>query len=80
MWIRLKAACLDSATIAWSYFIAFVGILLQLVDASSDVFNDQGFKDTVHSLIGDTQTFGRILLGISVINIIARLRTLRKVA
>ena len=78
MWTRVKAACLNSATIAWSYVLAFVGALLQVVEAGADVFNDQGFKDTVHSLVGDAQTFGRILLAISVINIIARLRTLRK--
>ncbi len=80
MWARIKALCLHSTTIAWSYVLAAVGGILQVSDAGADVFNDQGFKDTIHTLIGDPLTFGRILLGISIINIIARLRTLRKAA
>jgi hypothetical protein len=78
VWEKVKAFCLYSATIAWSYFLAFVGFAMQFVDASADIFNDPSFKDTVHGLVGDSRTFGQILLGISIINIIARLRTLRK--
>jgi hypothetical protein len=65
-------------TIAWSYLLAVVGAVMQFIDVAADVFNDQGLKDGIHAMIGDAQTFGRILLGISIINIIARLRSLRK--
>lgn len=78
MWTRVKAWCLNSATIAWSYFLAFVGAVMQGVDSILDILNDQGLKDSIHSVIGDAKTFGQIMLGISVINIIARLRSLRK--
>jgi hypothetical protein len=78
MWDRVKAACLHSMTIAWSYTIALVGLVMQGMDSILDILNDQAFKDNLHAMIGDAQTFGRIMLGISVINIIARLRTLRK--
>jgi hypothetical protein len=79
MWDRVKAFCLNSTTIAWSYFIAFVGALAQGLDSILDILNDQAMKDNLHSLIGDTKTFGQIMLGISIVNIIARLRSLRKV-
>jgi hypothetical protein len=63
---------------AWSYFLAFVGTVMQGLDSILDIINDQSFKDNIHGLIGNAQTFGRIILGISVINMISRLRTLRK--
>jgi len=78
MWNRVKAACLHSATIAWSYFIAAVGAVMQGLDSILDILNDQSLKDNIHGIVGDTKTFGQIMLGISVINIIARLRSLRK--
>lgn len=78
MWQALKSFCLNSATIAWSYCLAFLGVVMQLIDSASDVLGDPSFKDTLHNWVGDAKTFGQIILGISIINIIARLRTLRK--
>lgn len=81
MWQKLKALCLHSATIAWSYVLMAVGATLQLIDAAGDALGDQAIKDQIAAAIGDARTVGRILLGISIVNIIARARSLaRKVS
>ena len=78
LWARLKALCLHSATIGWSYLLLALGSLLQLIDATGDALGDPSIKDQVAAAIGDAKTVGRILLGISIVNIIARVRSLKK--
>ena len=51
---------------------------MQALDAIADLAGGQDFKDQVNSAIGDPKMAGRILLGVSVITILARLRSLRK--
>jgi hypothetical protein len=78
MWARIKACCLNSLTIAWSYCLAFAGAAMQGFDSIADALGDPGLKDQISAAIGDARTAGRILLGISVVTMIARLRSLRK--
>ncbi|WP_441237472.1 hypothetical protein [Bradyrhizobium sp. 930_D9_N1_4] len=78
MFARLKAACLHSMTIAWSYCIALAGALASIIDDLADALGDPGVKDQISSAFGDVKTAGRIMLVISVVTIIARLRTLRR--
>lgn len=78
MLARLKATCLHSMTIAWSYCIALAGALASIIDDLADMLGDPGVKDQIGAAIGDVKTTGRILLVISVVTIIARLRTLRR--
>jgi len=78
MWPKLKALCLHSATIAWSYLLMAVGSALQLIDAAGDALGDPSIKDQVTAAISDARTVGRILLGIAIVNIIARARSLRR--
>jgi hypothetical protein len=78
MLARIKAACLHSMTIAWSYCIALAGALASIIDDLADALGDPGVKDQISAAIGDVKTTGRILLVISVVTIIARLRTLRR--
>jgi len=75
---RIKAVCLHSTTIAWSYCIALAGALASIVDDLADVLGDPGVKDQISAAIGDVRITGRILLAISVVTIVARLRTLRR--
>ena len=75
---KIKAFCLKSATVAWSYVLAIFGAIMQAADSIADALGDPNLKDQISSAIGDAKTVGRILLGISVINIIVRLRSLRK--
>jgi len=79
VWQALKAACLHSTTIAWSYFVAFAGLVLQGLDFLPDILNDSNLQNTIHTQFGNEVLWGRILLGIAIVNVVARLRTLRKV-
>jgi hypothetical protein len=78
MFAKVKAFCLNSLTIAWSYSLAFAGVILQGLDTIADALGDPGLKDQISASIGDAKTAGRVLLGISIVTIIARLRSLRK--
>lgn len=78
MFSKIKAACLHSLTIAWSYFLAAVGSAMASIDSVGDALGDPNLRDQINTAIGDTRIAGRILLGISVITILARLRSLRK--
>jgi hypothetical protein len=75
----MKTACLHSLTIAWGYCLALLGILMSAIDGISDALGDPALKDQISAAVGDARTTGRILLGISLVTIVARLRTLRKV-
>jgi hypothetical protein len=79
MWAHIKGWCLHSLTVAWGYCLAVAGAVMQAIDAAADALGDPGLKDQISAAIGDAKTVGRILLGISVVTIIARLRSLRKV-
>jgi len=78
MLARIKAVCLHSMTIAWSYCIALAGALASIVDDLADALGDPGVKDQISAAIGDVRMTGRVMLAISVVTIIARLRTLRR--
>ncbi|MBR0756615.1 hypothetical protein JQ604_30935 [Bradyrhizobium jicamae] len=80
MWMRIKACCLNSLTVAWGYCLAFVGVVMQGIDAIADVLGDATFKDQLAAAIGDARTVGRILLVVSIVTIIARVRSIRKAA
>ena len=78
MLCNIKKACLSSLTIAWSYCLALAGTMLQVIDYIADPLADPEFRSQIGSAIGDPRTAGRILLVISLITIVARLRSLRK--
>ena len=75
---RLKAVCLHSLTVAWGYLLALVGGLISIIDNVADALDDPGLKEQISAAIGDPRIAGRVLLGISVITILVRLRSLRK--
>lgn len=79
MLFRIKSFCLHSLTIAWGYVLAMIGGALAAVDNIGDALGDPSLKDQINAAIGDTKVASRILLGISIITILARLRSLRKV-
>jgi len=78
MWAKLKTACLHSLTIAWGYALAFVGGLLSLIDALGDSLGDSSLKDQISAAVGDAKATGRILLAISIVTILARLRSMKR--
>lgn len=75
---RIKTFCLRSLTIAWGYVLAIAGTVLTVFDSLADAVGDPSLKDQITSAVGDPKLTGRILLGISIITILARLRSLRK--
>ena len=76
---KLKAICLHSLTIAWGYVLVITGAAMSAIDNIGDALGDPNLRDQINTAIGDTRVAGRILLGISIITILARLRSLRKV-
>lgn len=78
MWGKVKASCLHSLTMAWGYCLAIVGAAMQGLDMFADALGDPNLRDQVSAAVGDTRTVGRILLCVSIITIIARLRTARR--
>jgi len=80
MFKRIKAVCLQSLTIAWSYVLAIIGGMMSVIDSIGDSLGDPNLKDQISAATGDAKMAGRILLIISVITILARLRSLRKVS
>jgi hypothetical protein len=78
MWAKLKAACLHSLTIAWGYALALVGCIMSLIDGIGDSLGDPALRDQISAAVGDARATGRILLAISVVTILARLRSLQK--
>jgi len=78
MFVKVKAFCLHSLTIAWGYVLALIGAAMSIVDNIGDALGDPGLKDQISAAIGDAKTTGRILLGISIVTILARLRSLKK--
>jgi archaellum biogenesis protein FlaJ (TadC family) len=78
MLARLNAFCLYSLTIAWGYVLAIVGGIMSMIDNIGDALGDPNLKDQISAATGDAKTTGRILLGISVVTILARLRSLKK--
>ena len=78
MFVKVKALCLHSLTIAWGYVLALIGAAMSIVDNIGDALGDPGLKDQISAAIGDAKTTGRILLGISIVTILARLRSLKK--
>jgi hypothetical protein len=78
MWRKLKASCLNSLTIAWGYALALVGGGMSLIDILADALGDPSLKDQISAAVGDARTTGRILLAISIVTILARLRSLKK--
>ena len=78
MLAKIKAFCLHSLTIAWGYVLALVGGAISVIDNIGDALGDPNLKEQVSAAIGDTRIAGRVLLGISIITILARLRSLRK--
>jgi hypothetical protein len=78
MFARIKAFCLHSLTIAWGYVLAVVGGMMSVIDNIGEALGDPNLKDQISAAVGDARIAGRILLGISIITILARLRSLRK--
>jgi hypothetical protein len=59
--------------------LALAGATFQVVDNVADALGDPTLKQQIGDAIGDAKTVGRIMLCISIVTIMARLRSIRKV-
>lgn len=75
---KLKLVCLNSVTIAWAYFLAGVSALLEVLDGITDTLASPELKEQITNVIGNPKLLGRVLLGISIVTMITRLRSIRK--
>lgn len=77
-WLKAKALAWNSLTVAWSYLLAVAGFIMQQLDSIAGFFGDPDLKANLSAVIGaDTRTLGYVLLSISVVTLLARLRSLR---
>ena len=74
-WRKVSALEWHSATVAWSYLLAVIGAVFQGIDSIGDALGDPNLKDQIAAAIGDAKTVGRILLGISIVTLVVRLRS-----
>jgi hypothetical protein len=72
---RQRCAVIPSARVLC---LAFAGAMMQGLDTMADALGDPNLKDQISASIGDAKTAGRVLLGISIVTIVARLRSIRK--
>ena len=75
---KIKGICLSSLTIAWGYCLALAGVALEVLDYMEDPLSDPEFRNQIATAFGNSRTAGCILLAISLITIVARLRSLRR--
>jgi hypothetical protein len=75
VWDKLKAACLRSLTIAWSYALGIVGVIMTNIDDLASLVADSSFGQQVQALIGaDPKVLGKYLSIVAAITIASRLR------
>lgn len=79
-WSKVWAVCGKSLTIAWGYVVGGVGSGLALLDPVANAIGDPDLKTQLtNALQSNPQILGYILAGISVVTIMARVRSLMKV-
>ncbi len=77
---KVKAFCLNSLTVAWGYFMAVAGAAIEMIEAVADGLGNPAIKEQLSAALGgDPKTIGRVLLGVSIVTILARLRSIGKV-
>lgn len=80
-WAKVWAYCGNSLTIAWSYILGGIGSLFALIDKLGPLVGDPdlNLKQQVQDgLQGNPKIAGYVLIGISLLTIITRLRSIGK--
>lgn len=76
-WAKLKALAGNSLTVAWSYFMAGVGFVMQWIEPISTALGDPDLKAQVtNTLQANPVILGYVLMGISAVTLAARLRSI----
>lgn len=78
-WATVWAYCGKSMTVAWGYALGGVGSAMALIEPLATAVGDPGLKDQVTTALqSNPKILGYITIGISVITIAARLRSIAK--
>ena len=73
---RLWATARDSATYLWGKFCFVLAAISLNLDKLADALGQQQWEDTLNKIGANPKTIGAVLLGVSLVTIAARLRTL----
>lgn len=78
-WGTVWALCGNSLTIAWMYAVQLVGQALQWVDPIANMLGDLDFRTQItETLSANPKALGYVLMAISAVTIVARLRSFAK--
>lgn len=75
-WQRLVTAAESSATMLWAKFCAILAALVSQLDNIADIAGQPEAKTFIDSWIGNPKIIAAVMLGIAVITMAARKRTL----
>ncbi len=75
-WAKVWAICGKSATMAWSYILAGIGMVAQLIDPVASALGDPDLRNQITGALADPKVIGYFAIFISVVTIAARLRTI----
>lgn len=78
-WAKVWAVCGKSVTMAWSYFLAGVGALMQWIEPIASALGDPNIEARVTgALQAKPEMLGYMLMVISAVTIASRLRSIAK--
>ena len=80
-WNKVWAVCGKSATMAWSYILAGVGLAMQMLDPVASTLGDPNLSSQITSTLqSDPKILGYFAIAVSAITIAARLRSIKTAA
>jgi hypothetical protein len=78
-WAKVSALCGHSASIAWGYFMAFIGFGMAWIEPIGSALGDPDIKSQIiNSLQDNPKILAYGMMAISAITIAARLRSITK--
>jgi hypothetical protein len=78
-WNKVWAICGKSATMAWSYVLAGIGLVVQFIDPLAAAVGDPNLHDQVtQALASDPKILGYFAMFVAAVTVAARLRTIGK--
>ena len=78
-WGKVWAICGKSATLAWSYIVGGIGSAFALLDPIGSMVGDPDLKTSVTTLLqSNPKVLGYFAMGVSLVTIAARLRSISK--
>jgi hypothetical protein len=78
-WAKVWAYCGKSATVTWGYLLGGFGSAIAMLDPLANAVGDPDLRDKVTSLLqSNPQVLGYLTIGISLITIAARLRSITR--